>query len=145
MANQERHFKSKVDTWYVLLMAVVVILSGSGAIRGAVQARRWWMVVALAAPAALMIWNWLSTSYVVTSEALAVRCLLLRKTIPLGSVRTLRASRDMRSSPALSLDRIEVLADSDSVLVSPKDQVGFIRAIRIAQPSVAIEDLPDTA
>ena len=143
MATQKRQFKSKVDTWYVVLMAAVVVLSGSVAIP-AVLARRWWMVMVLAAPAALLVWNWLSTSYVVSSEALAVRCLLLRKSIPLQSIRTLRASRDMRSSPALSLDRIEVLADGDSVLVSPEDQVGFIRATRIAQPSVAVEGLPDT-
>ena len=127
-----------------LLMAAVGALSGIVAVP-AVLAGRWWIVAALVAPLGLMMWNLLSTYYVVSGDALSVRCLLIRKTVPLASVTMLRASRDFRSSPALSLDRIEVLYGNDSVLVSPKEKTAFIRALRARKPSIAIEELPDIA
>jgi hypothetical protein len=145
MAQEEQRFSSKVDAWYFLLMAAVLIL-GSGAAAPAVVAGRWWIaVVVVVAPVGLLTWNLLTTYYVVSRDTLSVHCLLLRKTVPLASVTTLRGSRDFRSSPALSRDRIEVLYDNDSVLVSPKDRTAFIRAIRAGQPSVAIEELTDVA
>jgi hypothetical protein len=144
VAEHEQRFSSKVDWWYFLLMAAVGALSGIVAVPAAV-AGRWWTVAALVAPVGLMMWNLLSTYYVVSGDALSVRCLLIRKTVPLASVTTLRASRDVRSSPALSLDRIEVLFDNDSVLVSPKEKTAFIRALRDRKPSIAIEELPEIA
>jgi hypothetical protein len=106
---------------------------------------RLWAVAILFVPISLLIWNLVSTHYVVTEDSLLVRCLLFRKTVVLASVRTLRASRDLRASPALSMDRIEVLYDDGSVLVSPKDKTAFIRAIRARAPSVMIEELPDVS
>jgi len=144
VAEHEQRFSSKVDWWYFLLIAVVGALSGIVAVPG-VLAGRWWTVAALVAPLGLMIWNLLSTYYVVSGDTLSVRCLLVRKTVPLASVTTLRASRDFRSSPALSLHRIEVLYDNDSVLVSPKEKTAFIRALRARKPSIAIEELSEIA
>ncbi len=141
---EEQRFESKVDTWYFVVMAGVLLLSGFIAVP-AMLAGKWWTGIFLGAGPALLIWNWRSTSYVVSSDTLAVRCLLLRKKIPLATVTALRASRDLRSSPALSLDRIEVLSSGASVLVSPKDKAAFIRAIRRAQPAVIVEGLLETA
>jgi len=137
--RQEQLFKSKVDWWYFALMAAVLVLTGMVAVPG-VLAGRWGMAL-LVTPLGLMVWNYFSTYYVISDDVLLVRCLLLRKTVRLASVTRLRASRDSQSAPALSLDRIEVLSKGESVLVSPKDKVAFIRAIRRAQPSVAVDEL----
>ena len=139
-----QRFTSKVDGWYFLVMAGVLAASAYAAVPAAL-AGRWWAFLILIAPFGLMTWNLLSTSYVIGAETLSVRCMLFRKSIPLSSISRLRGSRDFRSSPALSLDRIEVLADTDSVLVSPSDQQDFVDAIRARQPSVVIEDLPGQA
>ena len=125
-------------------MAAVLVLSGSVTVSAAL-AGRWWTVPLLVAPLGLMTWTLLSTYYVVSSDSLSVRCLLLRTTVPLASVTMLRASRDLRSSPALSLDRIEVLYDNGSVLVSPKDKTAFVRAIRLRKPSIVVDELPEMA
>ena len=125
-------------------MAGVLVWSGIVA-APAVLAGRWWTVAVSVAPLGLLTWNLLGTYYVVNGDALSVRCLLLRKTVPLASVTMLRASRDFRASPALSLDRIEVLYDNDSVLVSPKDKTAFIQAIRSHKPSIAVHELSEIA
>ncbi len=139
-----QRFASRVDGWYFLVMAGVLAASAYAAVPAAL-AGHWWAFVLLVAPFGLMTWNLLSTSYVVGADTLSVRCMLCRKSIPLSSITRLRGSRDFRSSPALSLDRIEVLAGTDSVLVSPSDQQDFVEAIRSRQPSVVIEDLPRRA
>jgi hypothetical protein len=126
-----------VDGWYFLVMAGVLAASAFAAIPAAL-AGHWWAFVILVAPFGLMTWNLLSTSYVISADTLSVRCMLFRKSIPLSSISRLRGSRDLRSSPALSLYRIEVLAGTDSVLVSPSEQQDFVDAIRARQPSVVI-------
>jgi hypothetical protein len=141
VAQPEERFSSKVDWWYFAVMAAVAL--SLAVVAPAVVADHWWMTVVLASPLALLIWNLRSTFYVVNGDTLTVRCLLLRKTVPLTSVTKLRASRDPRASPALSLDRIEVLFGYDSVLVSPKDKVAFIHALRARKPSIAVEELPE--
>jgi hypothetical protein len=141
MTHQEQRFASKVDRWYILLMVAVLALGGILAVE-AVSTGRLWAVVILFVPIGLLIWNLVSTYYVVTEESLLVRCLLFRTTVLLASVRMLRASRDLRAAPALSMDRIEVLYEDGSVLVSPKDEAAFMQAIRARVPSVMIEGLP---
>ena len=141
MVQHEERFSSKVDWWYFAVMAPGALSLAAAA--PAVITGSWFIVIVVAAPLGLMVWNLLSTYYVVSGDTLTVRCLLLRKTVPLASVTRLRASRDIRSSPALSLDRIEVLFGDDSVLVSPKDKVAFIHALRARKPSIAVEELPE--
>jgi hypothetical protein len=51
----------------------------------------------------------------------------------------------MRSSPALSLTRIEVVHKTGSVLVSPKDRAAFIRAIKRVQPTLVLEGVLESA
>jgi hypothetical protein len=121
-------------------MALVIMATGTAA-TPVMLAGRWWIVAILLTPIALLVWNLLSTSYVIAGDALSVRCLLFRRTIPLALVTKLRASRDVRASPALSLDRLEVVYGTQSVLISPKDKRGFIHAIRAHQPSIDVEGL----
>jgi hypothetical protein len=142
MATHEQRFSSKVDWWYFATMGLVVVATSIAA-TPVVLAGRWWIAATLLAPIALMVWNLLSTSYLITDDSLTVRCLLFRKTVPLAQVTKLRASRDPSASPALSLDRVEVLYGTGSVLISPKDKRGFIHAIRAQQPAVTIEGLSE--
>ena len=138
MTSDEQRFASEVDTFIGTVFVVAIAVSGGVAI---VQARtsRWWLAGIALLPAALVIANWLVTSYAVSGDTLTIRCLSFRWTIPLTTITALRASSDIRSSPALSLNRIEIVYKTGSVLVSPRDRQAFIRAIRRGQPTVTIE------
>ena len=138
MTSDEQRFASEVDTFFGAVFVVGIAVSGGGAIVLAL-ASRWWSAGIALLPAALVIANWLSTSYAVSGDTLTIRCLSFRWTIPLTTITALRASSDMRSSPALSLNRIEIVYKTGAVLVSPRDRQAFIRAIRRGQPTVTIE------
>jgi hypothetical protein len=140
------HFKSKVDTWLLttllagatVMVATVVGLTLFG---GAPPL----LLLLLAAPA-LIVWTLTSTSYDVTDTTLWVRSAFVRLSIPLSTIRTVRTTRSVLSAPALSLDRLEVQHTSGRVVVSPRDQAGFVKAIRDRVPGVAVEGFgPDGA
>src|SRR5689334_12855428 len=128
-------FPSKVDTWYVLLCALTIALPGGLAVRALVRGASPIVPLALLmASAGLPLWLLMTTTYVVTADTLRVRSGPIRITVPLRSVTRLRASRTPLSSPALSLDRIEVWYESTHVVISPRDRDGFVAAIAARVP-----------
>ena len=138
-----RTFRSKVDTWLVVVVAAASVVMWSA------PARRLWAgrsidVLDFAVPVlttAFLAWIFTGTYYVITSESLIVRAGPLRHTVPLRSVQRLRATRNPLSAPALSLDRIEVTYGAKRVLISPQDKRGFVRAVQARSPAVVLEGL----
>jgi len=136
-------FESKVDTWLVAVLVASFALpvglavwhvTSSGLDRQAIA-----LLLAVVPSALLVGFVFKNTYYVVTDEAIVANC-LFRRTVPLASVRSLRPTRNPISSPALSLDRIEIVSDSSgSLLVSPKDRHAFVNAIVTRAPQTAVE------
>ena len=136
-------FRSKIDTWLLLLVAGVLAAAWLQPVRRLWADRPvdWLDVIGPLLATAVVAWVFRSTYYVVTTDSLIVRAGPIRRTIPLGSVQRLRATHNPLSSPALSLDRIEVTYDSGRVLVSPEDKRGFVRAVIARSPAVKLEGL----
>jgi len=83
-----------------------------------------------------------TTSYTITDDALIVRCGPTRSTVPLAAIQTIRASRTLLAAPAVSLNRLEVVANPGPWLViSPVDQPRFIREVLARAPHVRLEGL----
>ena len=125
-------FKSAVDWWYYLVIAaaaIVVIIAVIPLVRsGQISVLPATGIVILSA--GLPFWLLLSTAYRVNDGILRVRSGPFSWTIPLDEIHATRPSRSLVSSPALSLDRIEIQYGSGrSILVSPKDRKGFLDAI----------------
>ena len=133
------HFRSKVDTWLLVTLTVgavvmVATVVGLTVFGGAPP----FLLLLLAAPA-LIVWTLTSTSYDVTDTTLRVRSAFIRRSVPLSSIRSVRTTRSVLSAPALSLYRLEVQHASGRVVVSPRDQAGFVKAIRDRVPGVIVE------
>lgn len=80
----------------------------------------------------LPFWLLLSTDYTVTLEELLVRCGPFKWTIKRDDIRSIKSTRNPISSPALSLDRLEIrYGNYKSILVSPEDRIGFYQALGI--------------
>ena len=146
MEDHGQTFRSKVDAWLALTVA-----GGLGWIWFSLAQRIWagrtTDVLDLIVPpftSALMIWIFRATYYVVTVDKLIVRSGPFRRVVPLSSITRLRATRNPRKAPALSLDRIEVRYGSKQVLVSPRDKPGFVRAMADRAPQ-ATSDAVSTA
>lgn len=126
-------FRSAVDWWFYAVTAataVVVALamfpllkSGQG---GQIVVAGLTALVAVGLP----LWLLVSTYYRVNAGTLEVRSGPFRWSIPLNEITEVRKSRSALSSPALSLDRMEVkYGRGRSILLSPRDRGGFLKAI----------------
>jgi hypothetical protein len=78
----------------------------------------------------LPVWLLFSTYYVVEANTLKIRSGPFGWSILISEIKSVRPSRSVLSSPALSLNRLEIqYGRGQSILVSPEDIEGFKNAI----------------
>jgi hypothetical protein len=138
-------FRTKVDALLVVPMAVGLGLPVLLIVRVLAEGRP---LMGAAFPLALLIaiLPLGLVSYAVTDRELIVRQGWLRWRMPLERVQVLKATRAIWSSPALSLDRIEIRTDRGVwLLVSPSDRAGFVAAVRARAPHVRLEGFVSSA
>jgi hypothetical protein len=125
----QRTYRSKVDGKIALVTALaVVVLVVVGA---TIPDRSHDVAVALHVVSlfclALCIWTLLGTYYVIDATTLVVRSGPFHWTVPLRDIRSVQPSRDIRSGPALSFDRLRVEYGTGRILmVSPREKEAFL-------------------
>ncbi|WP_460980030.1 PH domain-containing protein [Spirosoma knui] len=82
-----------------------------------------------------------TTRYTIDSHTLRITSgLLFNKSVEIGSIRKIIETCNPISSPALSLDRIEVIYNRfDSVLLSPQDKIEFINELKKVNPTIELQ------
>lgn len=142
-------FKSKIDTWLlvVLLTAVAACVLGAAHVYSIAaegeMGRLWFLAVLLialcAVGAALPLWLLVGTRYTLTDTDLDVRSGPFRWTIPLDGIEQITATREMRSSPAMSLDRLKIRygGGKRSTMISPEHKDVFLRSLESRRNSEA--------
>ena len=126
-------FKSEVDLWLWVIVALVVIISLVVAVRLFLKASlagclagAWLMAIGIGLP----LWLFYTTHYVVKDEVLQIQSGPFKWTIPIASINQVVETSNPLSSPALSLRRLKIVYDNNkSVMVSPKDRDEFLVAI----------------
>jgi len=123
-------YATKVDWWLALLVAAAV---ASGPVIGFVTAPNpeeglrvalYVAIFALSALAVIFLLAW-PVHYQMQERELVVRSGLLRWKIPYERITRVRRTRKPLSSPAWSLDRLQIDWGGDTILISPKDQERF--------------------
>jgi PH (Pleckstrin Homology) domain-containing protein len=135
-------FKSKVDLWLVAVvfgipLVIIGIMIGAGV--GTRDARP----PLLAIPVVIVVyafvaWIFRATDYRIDGATLVIRSAFLRWKIPIADIRTITPTHNPLSSPALSLDRLEIRHDGGDILVSPADKQGFIDSLRKVNPAIRV-------
>lgn len=138
------YFPSKRDRWLGAVLAIPFVLEV--VILAATFEPEWFregvvLLLALGAlPLLLVPWIWFTTGYRIAGDQLEVRSGPVSWRIPLASITAVRPSRSIAASPALSLDRLEVVYGANqSILISPADSARFIDALRRHCPTARIE------
>jgi len=133
-------FRSKIDAklWAIGLampaVALIAIITGPRLSTGLL----WLPVIATVFVAAMVVWVVLSTYYEFKGDALVAHSGPFSWRIPLKEISAVRDSSSMRSGPALSMDRLEIVFGAGRVLlISPEDKAGFLAALRRRAPQLA--------
>ncbi|MFD2556953.1 PH domain-containing protein [Sphingobacterium tabacisoli] len=131
-------FKSKISTGLLILLLVAISLAPAIMLYHSTHV--WEAIVLLVLTSIICLPTLLNTHYTIEENVLKIRSgLLYKKNIPIDSVRKIVETNNMVSSPAASLDRLEIFFNSfDSVLISPKDKAGFISTIQEINPKIEV-------
>src|SRR5688572_29129359 len=134
-------FRSKIDVWVGGVILLGILVSGAMAIGLLLQKGIASLAVIPLLATGLALWLLTDTCYGVTNTDLIVHCGPFRTTVPISSIRAIRPTRTLVSAPALSLDRLEVSHAGGTLVISPADKAGFIRALRERHPAVKVAPL----
>lgn len=121
-------YRSKLDVWLALFMAsglllpvIVALVIGEGLLI---------MLIICGAAALFSIWLYFATQYRVTAAQVTVHAGLFKVQIPVDSIRAVKKTRNPLSSPAFSLDRLEITyGQNKTIMISPKDKNRFLEDI----------------
>lgn len=135
--SKKLRFNSAVSIWYYFLLLLVLpgilILTGIDLHTQHLLIQMAYGVFALVA-IGISLWILFRTCYTIETGTLRIVSGPFKWIIPLDEVKEVRASRSVLSSPALSLNRLEIrYGKNKSILVSPKDLQGFKNAIKKAR------------
>jgi hypothetical protein len=143
----EQIYTSKVDVWLIAVLIGVALLGflvGLAALRASgVSGKRapflFTALLPLAIGLGLPIWMYTSTRYVLNDNTLLVKSGGFSWQIPVAEITAITPTRNARSSPALSLDRLRIDYSVDkSVMISPKLKQQFLQDLdaRRAKPGI---------
>ncbi len=130
--RDELAFNSKMDLWLLILVltAVAACLWGVAQIWDAGSAVLWLLAPLLALGILLPLWILGTLKYFLSDEVLRVRCGPFRWQIPIRDIKSVTPTKDPRSSPAMSLDRLEIeYGDDQRLLISPEPREEFLRQL----------------
>lgn len=92
--------------------------------------------------AGFVLWTTFTTYYELEHDALLVNSGPFSWRIPLAEINAVRPSNSSASSPAMSMDRLEILYGSGrSILVSPADKAEFLAMLRRRVPRLGAEQV----
>jgi hypothetical protein len=135
----KKTFKSKVDTIILIPVLFVLLATEIFMIANKILVGE----IAVALILAFVLYMYINTLYVVTGDdKLKIKSgFLFNREIYIKSIKKVRPTRDHRTSPALSFDRLEILYNRyGRVVVSPNDKSGFIKELKEVNPRIRIEE-----
>jgi hypothetical protein len=131
------YFPSKRDWWLGLLIWGLTLLA---AIPALLKPGKGQLIIMIAV--ILFIgWIWFGTGYEISEDVLKISCGPFRQRILLQEIREIKRTRSPLSSPACSLDRMEIkYGKSKRVMISPADKENFIKTIIKKSPSIQLDE-----
>ena len=135
---QPQKFPSKIDVWLIVFVLFILFLS---AVPMFMDSIAWIGILILILTAVFIFHVFSSTYYIVDGDKLRVKSSFIVDTaIDIQSIHKISESNNVLSSPAASLDRLEICYEKyNSVLVSPKDKVGFLNLLLKINPAIELK------
>ncbi|GAB3281424.1 hypothetical protein GCM10027347_57060 [Larkinella harenae] len=137
MAATMTTYKSKIGLELIIPLAGLLFGIGSLLVyKGS------WAGTGIVTVVSLLIAHlFMTTRYQIDAGILRIQSgFFFHKALPIETIKKIIETRNPISSPALSLDRIELIYNRfDSVLISPNDKMGFIAELLRAKPDIDVQ------
>lgn len=122
-------------------IAIPLAISLGGATILLAIKQEWGPFAVLSLLSAFVAHLFLSTKYTVEGHTLTIKSgFIINKCIDIHSIRKLTETNNPLSSPAASLDRIEIKYNGyNNILVSPKDKKAFVDQLMAINPAIEVK------
>ncbi len=124
-------YKSKVDTWLLVLLVVSMVISLGASVLVILCAPVvvWWALpINLLLGVGLPLWLLTNTRYILAPNQLTIRSGPFTWQVPVSDITRMYPTRNPLSSPALSLDRLCLeYGRGKSIMISPANKEQFIQ------------------
>jgi Protein of unknown function (DUF1200). len=128
-------YKSKIGWGIVALLAL--ILGTEAAI--SIFNKHWNGLLILLLVTIFVVYVFLSIHYLVGENDLIVKSAFgMKTTVNINSIKKITETDNPLSSPATSLDRIEVFYGKQSIIISPKRKTEFINHLLSINPRIEV-------
>jgi len=130
-------FKSKISIGLVLFLAIIL----GGMFIKLLYDGTWSVSVLIFCQILFIAHLFLTTFYIVENEKLHVKSgFLINILIDIQQIKKISETNTIMSAPAVSFDRLEILYNKfDTVVISPKEKMQFIEAIKKINPLVEVK------
>lgn len=132
-------FRSKLGR--EIIIPIAIILVGLGSLM--VYQKIWEGLTVIVCVIIFIIFIFSTTYYQIEGRILKIRCgVFSNLKIDIDTIRRMSETNNPISSPAFSLDRLEIKYQKerkiDTVMISPKDKDGFIKMITQLNPTIEL-------
>lgn len=131
-------YKSKIG---LELVIPIVLILGTTLFLTLIKEPSWIGIVILLPLILLLVHIFLTTNYTIESNELVIKSgFLFNRTIDIKAIKKITETNNPISSPAISLDRLEITyGKPGSIIISPKQKTEFIQHIKRLNPSVEVK------
>ena len=129
-------YQSKIGIWIVAIMATAFTMG----LYGAYMTHDYINLGVLTFIFVFVTYLFATTRYIVTGNLLQVKSgFVVNKKIDITTISKIEETYNPVSSPAASLDRLEVTYTGGSVIISPKDKCGFVTHLQSVKPDIVFK------
>lgn len=129
-------YNSKIGLELVIPISLIIGVS----LVFSVIEQNWSNIIILVLSSAFVIYVFGNISYTIEGNTLNIKAgFLINKTIDIGSIQSLTETWNPISSPAASMDRLEIKYDqNDRIIISPKRKTEFIARLKLLNPEIEV-------
>lgn len=133
-----KKYKSKISWKLIAFLAVMFSFIGFEVVTNPIN---WLALIVLLLCLLFIIHLFTSINYTIIRDELKVKAgFLVNTKIPISSIHKIKETNNLISSPAASLDRLEIFYGKyDSIIISPLDKNEFIQDLLKINPNIAME------
>ncbi|WP_242142369.1 MULTISPECIES: PH domain-containing protein [unclassified Bacillus cereus group] len=126
-------FPSKKDVWLYFLFILLIGACFTPIVIG----REHFLLFFTIPLAALLIWSWLTTKYIVEEDRIMIQSGFLKKSISIKDIKTISYTKNPQAAYALSFQRLEILYGAyETELISPQNEMEFISLVKSKNPQI---------
>ncbi len=127
-SEMKKVYKSKVDAWLVIIISGLTLIPMASMLYSGFSVVLFCIVIAILVCIMTMLFG---IRYIIDGKDLVVQCgFLFSERFHIDYILSITLTHTMLSSPAASLDRLELKFRNGSVVISPKDKISFIKDIQ---------------